>query len=222
MINKVYELPEYTEPSAELIKIQNLFETYPDISQLFVQTETGALIFILDRDVIISGDIVADEVKKFISFLRAKSVFSSSKNLKKLFPSFDEVNVLLCKKPKTIASGNLFSDTLSSREAYDLLNLDKFVLPSYEQFATDYCRRLNHGKIKVFAKRTKAIAITLETENYRMLGGIVSKQKGMGGALLNSAVSGTKPVLCTAEDELVPFYNKFGFELLYKAGYWRK
>ena len=222
MINRIYELPHRQEPSAEWVKIKNLFDTYPDISQLFLQTETGAILFLLDRDVIISGAVNSDEVKKFVSFLGAKSVFSSSENLKRLFGSFDEVNVLICEKPNSVTGNALFGDNLSSREIYDLLCIEEFYLPPYEQFATDYCRRLNHGKIKVFAKREKCVAITLEADSYRLLSGIVSKQKGLGGALLLAAISGDKPVLCVAEDKLLPFYYKFGFKPLYKAGYWRK
>ncbi|MBO4694039.1 MAG: hypothetical protein J5659_06605 [Clostridia bacterium] len=205
-----------------MIKIQNHFDTYPDIAQLFLQIDSGALILLLDRDLIISGDIQTDEIKKFICFLRPVSIFSSSDNLKKLFLKFEEVNVLICERPNTILGSKRFCDELSSREIYDILDVDEFVLPPYDKFATDYCRRLNHGKIKVFAKKDKCAAITLETDNYRMLMGIASKQRGLGGALLGYAASGDKPVLCVARDELVPFYIKFGFVPLYKAGYWRK
>lgn len=221
MINRIYSVPEWDKPSAELIKIQNLFDTYPDISQLFLQNETGALIFLLDGDVIISGKPEVSETKKFLSFLRPKSIFSSSDNLKRLDYEFEEVNVLINEKPVTSKS-NLFSDKLSSREIYDILSVDEFDLPDYEYFATDYCRRLNHGKIKVFGKRDKCAAITLETKNYRMLGGIASRQKGLGGALLSAAINSNKPIVCVARDEVLPFYFKFGFEPLYKAGYWRK
>ena len=222
MISKINKAPKVEKPSAELLKIKNLFDTYPDISQLFLQNETGAVIFMLDRNVIIHGDIEAAEVKNFLSFLRPESVFSASGNMEKLFDGFVEVNVLINEKPGKAIGNNVFCDDLSSREIYDILTVDEFTLPPYEHFATDYCRRLNHGKIKVFAKKGLAAAVTLEEENYRLLAGISSKQKGLGGALLYAAVSGDKPVLCVAEDRLLPFYIKFGFKPLYKAGYWRK
>ncbi len=222
MINRIYSVPDWESPSAEIIKIQNLFDTYPDISQLFLQNETGALIFLLDGDVIISGKIESEETKKFLSFLKPRSVFSRSDNLEKLFGDFEEVNVLINERPAASIINTAFSDELSSRQIYDILSVDEFNLPDYEHFATDYCRRLNHGKIKVFAKKDKCAAITLETEKYRMLTGIASRQKGFGGALLSAAINGDKPIITVCKDDILPFYFKFGFKPLYKAGYWRK
>lgn len=215
-------MPDWDKPSAEMVKIQNLFETYPDEAQLFKQTESGALIFLLDSDAIICGNANIKELKSFLGFLRPKSVFSSEDNLKLLFDDFEKANVLICEKPALGLSADSFSDRLSSQEAFDILNIEEFDLPDYEHFATDYCRRLNHGKIKVFGKKEKCAAITLETEKYRMIGGIASKQKGLGGALLLAAIKGDKSVLCVAKDELLPFYLKYRFKPLYKAGYWRK
>lgn len=221
MINKIDTLPKADKPSAEMIKTQNMFAAYKDESQLFFQSDTGTLIFLLNKDAIIYGGTADDEIKKFLAFLRPASVFSSSNNLKTLFGDFEEVNVLILDKPVSTKTG-LFENELSSREIYDILCVDEFDLPPYEYFATDYCRRLNRGLIKVFSKRGVCAAITLESENYRLLSGIVSKQKGLGGALLIAAVSGEKPVLTVCRDELVPFYIKYGFKPLYKAGYWRK
>lgn len=219
MINKISALPAWDEPTAEILKIENLFSAYGGEAQLFRQ-DGGTLIFLLGKDAIICGK-ADEEVKDFVRFLRPDSVFSSSDNLKTVFGSFDAANVLILRKPPKL-SGNTFSDALSSREAYEILTAGGFLLPPYEYFATDYCRRLNHGLIKVFAKKDLCAAITLESKNYRLLAGIASNRKGLGGALLTRAVSGNKPVLCVAEDSLLPFYTKYGFEPLYKAGYWRK
>ena len=221
MINRIYDLPETDKPSAEWIKIENLFRAYPDISQLFMQADTGAVIFSLGKDVIISGKPNSEELIKFLLFLKPDSVFSSADNLSSLYSNHSKVNVLICRKcPKT--STNTFNYDFSSNQAYELLNIDEFDLPPYEHFAADYCRRKNHGLIKVFGKADSCIAITLESENYRLLSGIASKQKGSGGALLLAATSGNTPVLTVCRDELVPFYTKYGFTYLYKAGYWRK
>ena len=214
-------MPEADSPSAEMIKIQNLFTAYNDESQLFCQSNTGTLIFLLNKDAIVFGNTIDEEIKKFLAFLRPDSVFSKSDNLKTLFGDFEEVNVLILKKPTKTKMGS-FENSLSSREIYDILSVDEFYLPPYEYFATDYCRRLNRGLIKAFSKRDVCAAITLESMNYRLLSGIVSKQKGLGGALLLAAVSGEKPVIAVCRDELLPFYLKYGFTPLYKAGYWRK
>ena len=221
MITKIKKLPEPVGISAEAIKIENLFRAYPDEVQLFKQNETGAVISLLYGDAIIYGNIEADEVKQFLSFSGVKSVFCSSDNMKLLFPEYKSANVLICEKPIHTNTKNMFCDTLSSKEIFDILS-PHFPLPSYEHFATDYCRRLNHGLIKVFAKKNLCVALTLESDNCRLLSGIVSNKKGMGGALLLQAINGDKPVLCVCRDELLPFYKQYGFKELCKAGYWRK
>lgn len=224
MINRVNTLPRQDGPFAERIKLENLFCAYKDEIQLFVQTKTGAVISLLCGDAIISGKAEAEELKQFLSFLRPGSVFSDADNLTALYgeSGFERVNVLIREKPAAPIGNNAFSYDFSSKEAYRLLSDGEFSLPPYEYFATDYCRRRNMGLIKVFGKRSECIAITLEGDKYRMLSGIVSNKKGSGGALLASAVCGEKPVLTVCRDELLPFYDKFGFAPLYKAGYWRK
>ena len=221
MISKIDILPKADNPSAEMIKMQNLFAAYPGEAQLFRQSNSGTLILLLNKDAIVCGENADDEVKNFLAFLRPDTVFSSSDNLKKLFDDFEAVNVLILEKPANTKIGS-FENNLSSREIYDILCVDEFDLPPYEYFATDYCYRLNHGLIRVFSKRDVCAAITLESENYRLLSGIVTKKKGLGGALLLAAVSGEKPVITVCRDKLVPFYIKYGFKPLYKAGYWRK
>lgn len=222
MINRINSLPEWDNPSAEMIKIDNLYRSYREEIQLFMQAETGAVISLLNKDVIISGRINAMEVKKFFAFIKPESVFSSQENLKQLFDGFESVNVIICEKPSKFKGGSVFNDYFSSEEMYSILNYGGFSLPPYEYFATDYCRRLNHGLIKVFGKKDTCAAIILENIKFRLLSGIVTKQKGLGSSLLLSAVSGDIPVLSICRDELLPFYIKFGFKPLYKAGYWRK
>lgn len=223
MINKLKTLPAFNVPAAEIIKIENLYSAYGDEAQLFIQNETGAILLLLDGGVIIHGDINATEVKQFLSFINPVSVFSSADNLKAIYGSgnFEEVNTIICEKP-SFAPAGAFTYDPKSREIYDILSVDEFNLPPYEYFATDYCLRKNRGLIKVFAKSNTCAAITLESEKYRLLGGIATKQKGLGGALLLAAVNGNKPVLAVCRDELLPFYTKFGFKPLYKSGYWRK
>ncbi|MBR4909774.1 MAG: GNAT family N-acetyltransferase [Clostridia bacterium] len=223
MINKTDSLPLFDTPSAEAIKTENLFYAYKDQLRLFSQDTTGAVIALLDGNAIISGTIKPDEAKSFLRFTGAKSVFSTSDNLCKLYGEngYEKLNVLVLWRPPLLAPGN-FGDDLSSRDIYGILNVPEFNLPPYEYFATDYCLRKNHGLIKVFARRDICAAITLEGEKYRLLAGIVSRQKGRGGALLQAAVCGKKPVLAVCRDELIPFYAKFGFEPLYTAGLWRK
>ena len=223
MINKIKELPKNNLPLAETIKMNNMAAAYPQDIHLFACTDTNAYISLLGGDMIISGKINAQEVKEFISFLRPSSVFSNEENLTALFGenAFEKVNVVM-RKNCFLGKSNMFSYDFSSKEAYELLKTGGFSLPQYEYFATDYCLRKNRGLIRVFGKKDTCIAITVEDERYRLLSGIVSKQKGQGGSLLLAAISGEKSVLAVCRDELLSFYKKYGFEPLYKAGYWRK
>lgn len=223
MINNTDSLPRFHTPSAEAIKAQNLFGAYKEQMRLFSQDTTGAAITFLDGNAIILGTVEPREAKSFLRFIRAKSVFSAADNLTALYGEngYEKLNVLILRHPPQMAPGS-FGDDLSSREIYEILNVPEFTLPPYEYFATDYCRRKNHGLIKVFAKRDICAAITIESENYRLIEGIVSRQKGRGGALLQAAVCGRKPVLTVCRNGLIPFYTKFGFEPLYTAGLWRK
>lgn len=223
MINRIKSLPEFNTPSAEAIKAENLFNAYGDDAQLFLQNDTGAIILLLDGDMIISGKINAKEAKPFLSFLKPRSIFSNAENLTALDMEggFEEVNVIINENCPHSTLGT-FSYEPSSREIYDILCIDEFELPPYEYFATDYCRRKNHGLIKVFAKQNTCAAITLEGKNYRMLGGIATRQKGLGGSLLLAAASGEKQMLAVCRDDVLPFYTKYGFKPIYKAGYWRK
>ena len=223
MINKISVLHEFDFPLAEAVKMKNLYCAYGDGIQLFCQAETGAVISLLDGGVIICGKINAAEVKSFLSFIKPVSVFSSADDLVELYgkSGFCELNVIILKKPARIPSAGYIND-IKSQEIFDILSSGGFELPPYEYFATDYCRRKNMGLLKVFAKKDTCAAITLEDEKYRLLEGIVSNKKGAGGALLTAATSGLKPVLAVCRDELLPFYYKFGFEPLYKAGVWRK
>ena len=203
--------------------MNNMAAAYPDLIQLFSCTDTGTFISLLGGDVIINGNINAEEVKQFLLFLKPESVFSSAENLTALFGegSFEAVNAVM-RKDCPFGGNNMFSYGFSSKEAYDLLKDGGFSLPEYENFATDYCLRKNKGLIKVFGKKDVCIAITVEDEGYRLLSGIVSKRKGLGGSLLLAATGGEKSVLAVCRDELLEFYKKYGFEPLYKAGYWRK
>lgn len=224
MINRVSTLPRQDGPFAERIKLENLFRAYKDEIQLFAQARTGAVISLLNGDAIVSGKAETEELRQFLSFLRPNSVFSAADNLTALYgeDGFERVNVLISEKRAVPNGNNTFSYDFSSKEAYDLLSDGGFSLPPYEYFATDYCRRKNMGLMKVSGKRGECIALTLEGDEYRLLSGIVSKKSGSGGALLLSAVGGDKPVLAVCRDELLPFYGKFGFKPIYKAGYWRK
>ena len=223
MISKTKELPEVLKPSAEVVKLKNMAAAYPDEIKLFKEANTGAFISILGSDAIITGEIDADEVKRFLLFSGAKSVFSTADNLAALFGNgnFEAVNVVIRENCKPGGS-NTFTYDFLSREAYSLLKDGGFTLPEYEYFATDYCRRKNKGLLKVFGKKDSCIALTLEGEKYRLLSGIVSNVNGLGGALLLTAVSGEKSGIAVCRDELLPFYIKYGFKPLYKAGYWRK
>ena len=141
MISKISCPPEALSPLAETVKIRNLFLAYQSEIQLLRQTETGAVISLLDGNAIISGGVNAAEVKSFLSFVKPKSVFSSMDNLTSLYGegAFESLNVIICKKPPLRQAAGYLTD-ISSREAFDILSAGGFELPGYEYFATDFCR----------------------------------------------------------------------------------
>ena len=114
MINRIYALPHLDELSAEAAKIENMFTAYPKDSKLFMQAETNAVIYLIGGDVIIYGKPNTEELKQFLSFLRPNSVFAKADNLRLLFNSFEEVNVLILENPPKSAPSNMFSYDLGA------------------------------------------------------------------------------------------------------------
>lgn len=218
MIKKASDLPRLESPSAEGIKIKNIFLSYK--SEVYVQDEGRAFISLLDGDVClqnINADI--EELRSFLDFVKPRSLFSDSETLKSLgYKNFQKANVLVkeCKE-----TAGFKSDTLKSDGVYALLTKGGFTLPEFEFFATDFCKRLNSGALNYFAVKDKCVAITLSADDFCLLNGIVSLEKGFGTAALKGAMAqncGKTMVVCCT-DQVKEFYLKNGFSHLYDSGY---
>ena len=225
MIILVNEITFIDSLSAEAVKINCLYECYSnDNSVMFwVQNSGQAFISMTDGNMIIyslSPDF--EELAQFVEVLKPACIFSDRKTLDEIGKTPPEnINIMY---RKADISGNMPSDTLSSRELYDLLDVKGLSLPEYPYFAVDYCRRLNKGKANYFAIKEKCAAITFDCGNYAIINGLASRQKGFGSIALKGILQKNygKEFLVCCRDSVKPFYEKNGFEKLYNAGYWVK
>ena len=225
MIALTYELPEILADSAELIKIRCLYDAYRNDDKVLFWCQDGdrAIISMTDGNMIIynhKADI--EELKEFVDVLSPACVFSDYETLTQLDREPKErINIMYIDAEKLSEE---MGDTLSSREIYDLLDVDGLSLPEYPYFAVDYCRRLNLGFADYFALKDKCAAITFNTGDYAIINGIAAKQKGYGGVALRSIITknkGRKLFVC-CRDKVKGFYEKNGFLPLYYGGYWVK
>lgn len=225
MISLVNVIPEINKLSAEAVKINCLYDAYKnDDSVLFwVQSGNRAVISMTDGNMIIynnGADI--EELSQFVALLSPVCVFSDMETLSGLGLTPDEnINVMHIKadiKAETVG------DELSSREIYNLLDVDGLSLPEYPYFAVDYCRRLNKGYADYFALRDKCAVITFNSKDKAIINGLASHQKGYGSIALKAILQKNygRDFLVCCRDSVKGFYEKNGFKKLYDAGYWVK
>ena len=142
MISLTEALPLFEETSAELIKIQCLYDCYKNDNHVlfWCQDENKAVISMTDGNMIIhnrSADL--EELKEFVDVLSPACVFSDYDTLCAIGKKPDErINIM---SRLADVGGAAEGDTLSSKELYSLLNTDGLSLPEYPYFAVDYCKR---------------------------------------------------------------------------------
>ncbi len=225
MISLVKELPEISQNNAEIIKIKCLFDCYgADKDVLFwVQDNGKAVISMTDGNMIIYNENADfEELNQFVRVLSPVCVFSDMKTLENLELLPDEnINVMY---RKADIEGETESDNLSSKEIYNLLDVEGLSLPEYPYFAVDYCRRLNMGNANYFALKEKCAVISFNTGNKAIINGLASHQKGYGSVALKAILQKNygRDFLVCCRDKVKGFYEKNGFVKLYNAGYWVK
>lgn len=225
MISLINTLPEFSLLSAEMVKINCLFDSYKNDSNVMFWAQDGdkCVIAMTDGNMIIQNNNADfEELLEFVSVLSPVCVFSDSQTLKKLNLIPDEnINVVY---RKADLEGQAQSDTLSSDELYRLLDVDGLSLPDYPHFAVDFCRRLNHGFAKYFAIKDKCAVITFNSGNKAIINGLASHEKGYGTVAIKGILQKNygKDFLACCRDSVLPFYLKNGFKKLYNAGYWVK
>lgn len=212
-------------PSAEYIRIKCLFDCYKeDKNTLFWLQDGGrALISLSDGDMTVyrrGGN--AKELTDFVRMLSPRSVFSDLDTLAAI--GFKNINKLNVMRRRADTAGVTAGDSLSSREIYDILNVSGFCLPEYQFFAVDFCRRLNRGAAEYFALKDRCAAVSFHTGKFALLCGIVSREKGLGTLALSAILQKNRgrELLACCGDSTAGFYEKNGFQKLYKAGYWCK
>ncbi len=208
---------------AEGIKIFETKMCYGDIAIFWEDTNSSAIISLLDNNMVISGNARDySELKEFIKVINPSSIFSSCEVLSGLglLENSLTVDVLKSEIQKTVSQR---SDRLSSNEVYDILSKSGLDVGNYEYFAPDFCLRLNRGRLKYFGIKGTCVAVSIGNENV-LINGVASLCKGFGTVCLNGLLNeiSAKNILVCAKQDISPFYIKNGFVKLYKAGYWRK
>ena len=225
MVTLVDKIPEIDTLSAEWVKIKCLYNSYKNDSKVmfWVQDTDKCVIALTDGNMIIyniSADL--EELTEFVDIINPACVFSDYETLCAIGRKPKErINILY---RKADIKGETEGDSLSSREIYDLLNVEGLSLPEYPYFAVDYCHRLNHGFADYFALKNKCCAVTFNCGDMAIMNGIASHQKGMGSATLKGVLQKNygRDFLVCCRDSVLEFYKKNGFCHKYYGGYWVK
>lgn len=223
MIALTEKLPALKSPDPVLFKLHALQDCYADIALFWAQEESGAVLGLLDGNLLLFCPTAVDEeLKNFVAFLSPQSIFSTEEVLRGLGLSCSQTVCVMAADGQAGAAES--SDELSSDEIYQLLSVSGLDLPEYPAFAVDLCRRVNHGKAVVFAKRERGAAVTLLHGDFAFLNGIASHEKGFGSRALGAVLRQQYPktVFCCCREEIKNFYEKNGFSLVGQAAYWVK
>lgn len=225
MISLINELPCFEEITAENLKIKCLFDCYRDDDRVMFwqQDDAKAVIAMTDGNMIIYNHLAdIDELCGFVDVMSPACVFSDYETLCAINRKPRErINIMSI---SCDIEGEALGDSVSSKEIYDLLNVEGLSLPEYPYFAVDYCRRLNRGGADYFALKDKCAAITFKSGGNAIINGIAAKEKGFGSVALKAIIQknyGRRLFVC-CRDKVKGFYEKNGFKLQYFAGYWVK
>ena len=225
MIKLITELPKAERTSAEIIKINCLYDSYKnDPSVMFwAQDLNKCVIAMTDGNMIIhNNNADTEELSEFVSMLSPACIFSDIETLKALNCLPDE-NINVVYRMADIED-DIPCDELKSDEIYKLLDVDGLSLPDYPHFAVDYCRRKNLGFAKFFALKDKCAVVTFNSGDNAIINGLASHQKGYGSIAIKGILQKNygKSFYACCRDSVLPFYLKNGFIKLYNAGYWVK
>ncbi len=225
MICLVGKIPDFNLKTAEWVKIKSLYLAYKNDSNVmfWVQNNNEALIAMTDGNMIISnngGDF--EELCEFVNVLNPACVFSDYDTLCEIGRRPKErINIV---SRFADIKGETAGDSLSSKEVYELLNVEGLSLPEYPYFAVDYCHRLNRGLADMFGIKNQCCAVTFNCGDMAIMNGIASHKKGMGSVALKAVLQknyGRDFFVC-CRDSVLPFYEKNGFSHQYYGGYWVK
>lgn len=225
MIALISDLPDFAQINAESLKIKCLYDCYrcDDRVLFWQQDEARAVIAMTDGNMIIyNNGADTAELKEFCEVLSPACIFSDYETLSAIGKIPQERINIMCRKADI--GGISQGDTVTSKEIYDLLDVDGLSLPEYPYFAVDYCRRLNRGGAEYFALKGKCAAISFNSGENAIINGIASREKGFGGVALRAILQKNygRTLFVCCRDTVKGFYEKNGFKPLYYGGYWVK
>ena len=223
MIKLVSALPFLDYKRAECVRLNCINDLYKDDSLFWIQDDNKLFISMLDGDMTVfnnGGNI--EELKEFIKVVSPSSIFSDSDTLRKLsLGDYEETYVYSIEATE---NSSFKSDPYKSQTVYEIFKKSGLYLPPYNDFAVDFCLRLNKGRATCFYIENTAAAFSIKSGNYALINGIGSLKKGQGSFCLKGILSHNKgkTVLAVCKEEIKPFYEKNGFKFEYKSGYWVK
>ncbi len=220
MISLVNKLPDIKTDSILFLKIKIAFSGFKsDAMHLYVQDDNKALILHDGENVtILNNGANLEELKEFLNFFGAKTILTDKKTLSDLGYTFKELFVM-----KSLGGDGAEndSDNANSEEIYKALK-QKFSLPDYENFATDFCFRLNRGILDYFYKKDKVAAVCFICGNNLLLNGIASFKKGYGKKAVDFFLKKYKNynLFAVCENSVLGFYEKCNFIKTDILGFW--
>ncbi len=223
MIKLVSALPFLDYKRAECIRLNCINELYNDEALFWIQDEDKLFISMLDGNMTVfnnGGNL--EEFMEFIRVISPSSIFSDSETLKGLsLGSFEENYVYSIEAAE---NSPLESHPYNSSAVYEIFKKAGLYLPPYNDFAVDFCLRLNKDKATCFYIENTAAAFSIKSGNYALINGIASLEKGKGSICLKGILllNKGKTVLAVCKEGIKPFYEKNGFKFEYKSGYWVK
>lgn len=213
-------IPPVKEPRAEWVRLRNIFECYRDEALFWVQNEGETYICLLDGDMTIlnlSSD--TDELFNFLRVISPASVFSDKNTIKAL--GITEATESFVMSNISRNHQKIDFDIPNSRSVFEMFKEAGLSLPSYEFFAVDFCRRINHGFADCFFMDNECAAYSIHTGEFALIQGLASLKKGGGSLALKKILqknSGRTVLACCSAD-LCGFYEKNGFTMLYETAY---
>ena len=190
------------------------------------RSDTGitAIICRFEQSVIIVASDDADfgEIKDFLKVVGFSSLQASPFVFKKLGLEFTEYQVVF-KKAKI---GGKLPPMPNIKNAYDILFDEEsphIKKVPFDSFYVDLCHRIRHGTAAAVLNCNSVCVASHITNNAAVISGVATKissrKTGSGSTVLNSlceSLNGRK-IFAAAEESVVPFYIKNGFEVCGKT-----
>ncbi|MBR3593201.1 MAG: hypothetical protein IKL44_00860 [Clostridia bacterium] len=178
------------------------------------QDET--LICRVDGNMTIYGDdFDAEEIRKFISAVGAKTLSCSVSAAEKLGYPYKKYTVM--RSSRGMAAPADFSP--ASDEVYRLLSEGTdgdIALPERDAFMADLSHRVRHGTAMAAVFKSAVCVVPFMTDYGALICGVATEKTARGSGFAGMCVSATvqklaRPTFVICSEGTIPFYKKFGF-----------